>query len=277
MKEHLRVVILGIIMLFSANAFGELVSPPDAASIEAMIANHKTYKSFLRYRVVSEKGLDSIHGTTVKEVSDYKETSDKLDKYKRGLKLISAILQGAGTVIHLGNTLNVTKNNLESYLTLLDDYRKEFLMKGDIFAEDSILYTTSYELFKNLKTQSNQLWQSLIEFEGAIAASSTGITQSTVYETINIMSCVDENMDKIAYSVNSAYYRLWAHMMMRRFYHKKGLYGTSRRKEILEGTFTCWEKAQRIAADVIINRRPMQKSKLLGGGGLLGEQRRKEG
>lgn len=176
MKEHLRVVILGIIMLFSANAFGELVSPPDAASIEAMIANHKTYKSFLRYRVVSEKGLDSIHGTTVKEVSDYKETSDKLDKYKRGLKLISAILQGAGTVIHLGNTLNVTKNNLESYVTLLDDYRKEFLMKGDIIAEDSILYTTSYELFKNLKTQSNQLWQSLTEFEGAIAASSTGIT-----------------------------------------------------------------------------------------------------
>lgn len=67
MKEHLRVVILGVIMLFSANAFGELVSPSDAVSIEAMIGNHKTYKSFLRYRVVSEKGLDSIHGTTVKK------------------------------------------------------------------------------------------------------------------------------------------------------------------------------------------------------------------
>lgn len=277
MKRYVKKIVMLAFMLLSAvTTYADIVKPPDVASIDAMVANHKNYSAFLGVRNVMEAGLDSIHGNTQKQIDNYKDTSDKLDKYKRGLKLIAAILQGAGTVIHFGNTLSNTTHNLSEYLSLIKLYEQEFLLKGNIIAEDTLILTTSQNMLKDLTKQSTALKSSLVEFGAMMVSAEAGFNQATVYETVNILNCINENMDNISTSVNVAYYRLWQHMLLRRFFHKKGLYGTRKRKDILDATVTSWEKAQRAAADVIINRRPLQKKYLLGGHGLLGESKRRE-
>ena len=92
MKRYVKKIVMMTFMLLSAvTTYADVVKPPDLGSIEAMVANHKSYGIFLGSRNVLEAGLDSVHGNTQKQIDNYKDTSEKLDKYKRGLPSTSIL------------------------------------------------------------------------------------------------------------------------------------------------------------------------------------------
>lgn len=252
----------------------------DVPSIEAMITNHKVVRTALDLRYISEMGLHTLQDSTKQKVVSYETVCKWIDKYNRGMEWIQLILQGSSEAIHFGNTFNQAKDNLVGYGELLDDYRKEFLTNIDPFhldviPEDSIIVTTSLELMRNLEKEVPEVYRSLYELGAFVFTTKLGVTQIKLSEMVALMGKANDSMDALAHSINAAYYRLYSHMMLRRGYWKHGLFAHRTKGEIADSAFGSWELAQQIAAQVIITQQPHDWGKSLGGGGLLGERRRK--
>ena len=94
-----------------------------------------------------------------------------------------------------------------------------------------------------------------------------------------MMECLDKintSIDNIDNYIAAAYLELWGYMNVRMGFWKKEIYRARSMKEILNGAYGDWVKAQAKAYTCLQEKKSYQPKQTLGGGGLLGERRRKD-
>lgn len=285
--KHLLLYIISFLVLQIVPLGASAAIVPDEASLKVMISNHKAVSTALNIRAATELGLNTLHNATKEGTKEYERLDSCIAKYERGMNWISTLLQGSAQVVHFGMTVKEAGENLVAYKNLLLAFEREFVegvqVKPEKFKidniklikEDSIVFTTTKEMVERLPSDMKEVYKSLEELVAVVGAGQLGVTQMKLTELVTLLSNLNTSVDALACTINSAYYRLYSYIMMRRGFWKEGLFARRTMKEIVDDATSCWQRSQLAAAKVIIEKRPMDMQKVLGGGGLLGERRRK--
>lgn len=247
----------------------------DKTSIEAMIKNHKQVRGLLEIRVAAELGVLAYHKKNAQKVNDYRVVSDTLDRYRRCFNIVDLILKTGATAFH---TVNVSKRvtaNVKGYWQLVDTYTNKILLHGAVWPSDTIILHTSKKTVEAIEAEAKQLMSSYNDF--ALLLGGKNSPKET--KVLDMMECLDKintSIDNIDDCIAAAYMELWGYMNVRMGFWKKEIYRAKSMQEILNGAYGDWIKAQAKAYTCLQEKRTYQPKQPLGGGGLLGERRRKE-
>lgn len=261
-------------MLFAVGlvSFQNVRAQADEASIEAMIASHKAFRTALDVRLIAELALLDAHKTTARRVEDYKNVNDSLDKYQRSFDLLYTILQGSATAIKTVSTVNRSKSNIEGMLNLLNYYRGNFLMKLNVQVSDTVLITTCNNCINQTRDAVNELWKSYVQIGGYLS----GATECKTANLLDTFESMNESLDDLDRALSSAYSRLWYYMLIRCHYYKPEIFASINVRDIVDGAFGTWMRSAREIGDEIRTKTHTDRTRKLGGSGLLGEYRRKK-
>ncbi len=267
----IRYVFLAILMISAMPTFAQ----DDKTSIEAMIKNHKQVRGLLEIRVAAELGVLAYHKKNAQKVNDYRVVSDTLDRYRRCFNIVDLILKTGATAFH---TVNVSKRvtaNVKGYWQLVDTYTNKILLHGAVWPSDTIILHTSKKTVEAIEAEAKQLMSSYNDF--ALLLGGKNSPKET--KVLDMMECLDKintSIDNIDDCIAAAYMELWGYMNVRMGFWKKEIYRAKSMQEILNGAYGDWIKAQAKAYTCLQEKRTYQPKQPLGGGGLLGERRRKE-
>lgn len=270
-KNMLRYILVTILFL---SAMG-VQAQSDITSLEAMISNHKQLRSVLEVRAIAELGLYTFHTQVSREVNEYKSVSDTLDTYRRCFDILDLLLKGTATAFHGINTYNRIKDNLTGYWKLVDTYNHKILLGGAVWSTDTVIVSTSRRAIEQVTSEAQEIYKSYLDFMLIMG----GKNSPKETKALDLMVCLDRinsSMDRIDESVAAAYLDLWSYMTVRLGFWKKEIFRARSIREIAEGALGRWVKSQTIAYDCLTEKKSYTPRQPLGGGGLLGERRRKQ-
>lgn len=264
--KRLRIYLIFFsVLLFSVPSIAS-IAPTDVTSIEAMISNHKAVRSVLTLRYAAETGVYDMHQTSQKEMTNYKDINNELDKYKRYFDIIDLILKSSATAFHTVNTVKNIKDNLSGYVSLLEEYRTKLLNHGSIWGRDTMIYNTSYNLVNSVKDDLEQTYKSYEELAEIV----TGVRECTTEDLMTTLNSINESLDELANDIYQARMRLWCYMTIRLGYWNKDIYMTKSIKDIVKGSLDHWIHSGIEAAEILHGENITYKT--LGGGSLIGGQ-----
>ena len=272
MERNLGQYIMLCLLCFVASA---AEAQTDPASLEAMIQNHKDVREVLEARNIAELAVFTYHKNVKKSVKDYRTQSDTLDAYRRAFDVLDLLLKGTATAFHTVNTYNRIKSNLTGYWKLVDTYNDKILSKLDMWPSDTIFITTTKGTVQSVTDESRELYQSYYEFF-LLVGGKQAIKESTTRDMMVCLDDINTHMDRIDRCISAAYTKLWGYMTVRLGFWKKDIFRAKSMKEITDGCYGRWVKAQVEALNCLWGQKSYAPSHTLGGGGLLGERRRKE-
>lgn len=247
----------------------------DPASLEAMIQNHKQVRGFLEVRLAAEVGLLKYHKINAEKVNDYRVVSDTLDRYRRCMNIVDLILKTGATAFHTVNASKRVSANIKGYWELVDTYTNKILLHGAVWPTDTIILTTSKKTVNAIEQEAKQLKSSYNDFLLLVG----GKNSPKETRVLDLMECLDKintSIDNIDDCIAAAYTELWGYMTVRMGFWKKEIYRAKSMQEILNGAYGDWVKAQAKAYTCLQEKKSYTPKQSLGGGGLLGERRRKE-
>lgn len=247
----------------------------DPASLEAMIQNHKQVRGVLEVRLAAEVGLLKYHKINAEKVNDYRVVSDTLDRYRRCMNIVDLILKTGATAFHTVNASKRVTANVKGYWELVDTYTNKILLHGAVWPSDTIILTTSKKTVNAIEEEAKQLMSSYNEFVTLLG----GKNSPKETKVLDMMECLDKintSIDNIDDCIAAAYTELWGYMTVRMGFWKKEIYRAKSMQEILNGAYGDWVKAQAKAYTCLQEKKSYTPKQTLGGGGLLGERRRKE-
>ncbi len=267
----MRYTILSILLLVVTG----IKADTDYTSIEAMISNHKTERTVLEIRTLAELGVLKMHQKSAGKVSDYRVVNDTLDRYRRCFDIVDLILQSTSTAFHTVNVYKRISGNVKGYWNLVDTYTNKILLHGAVWPSDTIIFTTSKKTVQTIESEAKELKNSYYEFATLLG----GKMSPKESKVLDLMECLDKintSMDNIDNAIAAAYTELWGYMTVRMGFWKKEIYRAKSMKEIVNGCYGDWIKAQAKAYTCLQEKRTYTPKQSLGGGGLIGERRRKE-
>lgn len=247
----------------------------DPGSLEAMIQNHKQVRGLLEVRVAAEVGLLKYHKINAQKVNDYRVVSDTLDRYRRCMNIVDLILKTGATAFHTVNASKRVTANIKGYWELVDTYTNKILLHGAVWPSDTIILTTSKKTVEAIEAEAKQLKSSYNDFVLLVG----GKNSPKETKVLDLMECLDKintSIDNIDDCIAAAYTELWGYMTIRMGFWKKEIYRAKSMQEILNGAYGDWVKAQAKAYTCLQEKKSYTPKQTLGGGGLLGERRRKE-
>ena len=272
MKRNIfRFFLLATFMIVAVGAKAQ----GDPASLEAMIQNHKKVREVLEIRAAAEIGLLKYHKINAQKVNDYRVVSDTLDRYRRCMNIVDLILKTGATAFHTVNASKRVLANIKGYWELVDTYTNKILLHGAVWPTDTIILTTSKKTVEAIEAEAKQLKSSYNDFLLLIG----GKNSPKETRVLDLMECLDKintSIDNIDDCVAAAYTELWGYMTVRMGFWKKEIYRAKSMQEILNGAYGDWVKAQAKAYTCLQEKKSYTPKQSLGGGGLLGERRRKE-
>lgn len=247
----------------------------DPGSLEAMIQNHKQVRGLMEVRVAAEVGLLKYHKINAQKVNDYRVVSDTLDRYRRCMNIVDLILKTGATAFHTVNASKRVTANIKGYWELVDTYTNKILLHGAVWPSDTIILHTSKKTVEAIEAEAKQLKSSYNDFVLLVG----GKNSPKETKVLDLMECLDKintSIDNIDDCIAAAYTELWGYMTVRMGFWKKEIYRAKSMKEILNGAYGDWVKAQAKAYTCLQEKKSYTPKQTLGGGGLLGERRRKE-
>ena len=272
MKRYfIRFILLAAFMISAVGANAQ----NDPGSLEAMIQNHKKVRGLLEIRLAAEAGLLKYHKINAQKVNDYRVVSDTLDRYRRCMNIVDLILKTGATAFHTVNASKRVTANVKGYWELVDTYTNKILLHGAVWPSDTIILTTSKKTVNTIEEEAKQLMSSYNEFATLIG----GKNSPKETKVLDMMECLDKintSIDNIDDCIAAAYTELWGYMTVRMGFWKKEIYRAKSMQEILNGAYGDWVKAQAKAYTCLQEKKSYTPKQTLGGGGLLGERRRKE-
>lgn len=263
---------LFLCLAFFMSFFG--AKAQDFGSLEAMIQNHKQVRGVLEIRAAAELGVAKFHKESSKKVNEYRVVNDTLDRYRRCFDIVDLILKTGATAFHTVNTYKRVSANLKGYWDLVDTYTNKILLHGAIWPSDTIIFTTSKRTINEIESEAKALQQSYYDF--ALLLGGKNSPKET--KVLDMMECLDKintSMDNIDNSIAAAYMELWGYMTCRMGFWKKEIYRAKSMKDIVNGAYGDWVKSQTKAYNCLLEKKTVKPEQPLGGGGLLGEYRRK--
>ena len=272
MRRNIIRYILVVISFFSVLG---VQAQGDVTSLEMMIKNHKQVRGLLEVRAAAELGVLEYHKLNAKKVNDYRAVSDTLDRYRRCFDVVDLILKTGATAFHTVNASKRVSSNIKDYWNLVDTYTNKILLHGAIWPSDTIILTTSKKTVKAIEAEAKELKSSYNDFVLLVG----GKNSPKETKVLDMMECLDKintSIDNIDNYIAAAYLELWGYMNVRMGFWKKEIYRARSMKEILNGAYGDWVKAQAKAYTCLQEKKSYQPKQTLGGGGLLGERRRKD-
>lgn len=270
-RNIIRLVLLAAFMI---TAIG-MQAQNDPGSLEAMIQNHKQVRGLMEVRVAAEVGLLKYHKINAQKVNDYRVVSDTLDRYRRCMNIVDLILKTGATAFHTVNASKRVTANIKGYWELVDTYTNKILLHGAVWPSDTIILTTSKKTVEAIEAEAKQLKSSYNDFVLLVG----GKNSPKETKVLDLMECLDKintSIDNIDDCIAAAYTELWGYMTVRMGFWKKEIYRAKSMQEILNGAYGDWVKAQAKAYTCLQEKKSYTPKQSLGGGGLLGERRRKE-
>lgn len=270
-RNIIRLVLLAAFMI---TAIG-MQAQNDPGSLEAMIQNHKQVRGLMEVRVAAEVGLLKYHKINAQKVNDYRVVSDTLDRYRRCMNIVDLILKTGATAFHTVNASKRVTANIKGYWELVDTYTNKILLHGAVWPSDTIILTTSKKTVEAIEAEAKQLKSSYNDFVLLVG----GKNSPKETRVLDMMECLDKintSIDNIDDCIAAAYTELWGYMTVRMGFWKKEIYRAKSMQEILNGAYGDWVKAQAKAYTCLQEKKSYTPKQSLGGGGLLGERRRKE-
>lgn len=270
MRTNLQYLFIGLLCFVAQVTKAQT----DPASLEMMISNHKDVREVLEARNIAELVVYNYHKKVKKSVKEYRNESDTLDAYRRAFDVIDLLLKGTATAFHTVNSYQRIKSNLSGYWKLIDTYNDEILSKLDIWPTDSILFTTTKSTIETVTKESKELYKSYSDFF-LVVGGEYAIKESSTRDMMVCLDDINAHMDRIDQCISEAYLKLWGYMTVRLGFWKKDIFRAKSMKQIADGCYGRWVKAQVAALNCLWGKKSYVTSHPLGGGGLLGEQRRK--
>lgn len=271
MGKKIHTYLLAALFLF---AVAEAKAQTDPASLEAMISNHKTVRTVLEVRAIAELGVYNYHKNSATAAKEYKNINDSLDLYRRAFDVIDLLLKGTATAFHGVNTYNRVKSNLTGYWKLVDTYNRKILSHGAVWTSDTLILNTSRRAVEEVAKEASEIYTSLYDLS-TIVAGKNSPKEARTSDLMIILDKINSSMDHIDASIHQAYLDLWSYMTVRIGYWKKEIYMARDIKDIVNDAYGRWKKSQNEAAECSREHKSYSHEPL-GGGGLLGERRRKE-
>lgn len=272
MKRHIIITILTIVLSFVSSIADAQI---DKGSIEAMIANHKDVAVALEIRTGAELGVSKMHKKSAKKVAEYRATSDSLDRYKRCFQMVDLLLKTGATAFHTVRTYRSVSGNLKGYWNLLKTYNDKILSNGDVWKSDIMIYETSKKAVNDVADEADELYKSYLDFTLLIGGKNSP-KETRIVDMMESIDKINASMDRIDNIIGNAYLELWSYMTCRLGYWKKDLFRMKTMKEMADGAYSNWVKAQMKAYSCLQQKKSYKLSSTLGGGGLIGERRRKK-
>lgn len=216
----------------------------DVSTVEAMVADHKRIRSVLIARSTVEQANQILHDASKDANVGYKELNIELDKYTRCFDIIDLILQGTSTVFSVKNTISDVSDKVDKYKELLEDYSEKCLLRGDVVSSDTIIIGISKRTIERISGDADDLinsFKSLLAIYAAGAA--TNVTESKTVLMITVLRDINNSLDDIRLSINTAYIDLWKYIRVRTTYWKNVIYQARSLHEIANDAFSRWKTA----------------------------------
>ena len=229
----------------------------DYATLEAMIADHKTIRGPIQKRAALETVNQELHDASSEKVMDYKDVNDQLDRYTRCFEILDVVYNSLSVSLNLYNTTVDVRNKLVSIKDLLERYRaciimkqlgqfedigkvlsgvkdvgsisgatewwrdaRELYLQGTVVVpEDTIILVIGRDMVKNVGEKAEDIYKSFVTLVGY----ATGALACSTEGLLITIQGLDEQITALRKIVDDGHFLLYRYIHMRTGYWYKGV------------------------------------------------------
>lgn len=215
-----RIILMIVCFSGHLNVNAQVVAPPDVATVEAYINDHKQQRSLLLARATLEESNALLHKASKVTNRDYKDINDQLDRYIRAFDIIDLVYSTVSTGFNVYNTYNDVTDKISKYKKMLNDYHEVILKRLRVEPADTLLLFVNGRAIASIAAECQNLYTTLTVIAG-YATSQTCCTTSTL---MAMVESIDASLTRIRNIINSAYNQTWKFIQVRTRLWKSELY-----------------------------------------------------
>lgn len=213
----------------------------DAATVEALIDDHKRIRSDLLARSGLEQANQLLHDYAQAAAVDYDSLNVKLDKYTKCFDLIDIIYNGGMAVMNVYTTSSDVTQRIGQLEQLIEKFVTECAARGNILSSDTLIIGACRRCVSMVISDGEELIKSLVDL-GQYAAG----REITTEGLMDVIMSINEHLDNIRNGVDHTYYVIWKYVTIRTHYYKRQtLYNAKTVREMCDEAFGRWRTVTR--------------------------------
>lgn len=229
-------------MLLSVSAKAQFVG--DIASIEALIADHKSHQKFLLLRQITESSVYILHNTSQSTTRDLKDINKELDKYRRAFDWLTLVLDALETGVNtytLINEMTSSTGTVHKYNALIDDYYNKCVKTGNVCIEDTLIVSIARGCIKNIEGDVRELKIAMADLL-LLCSGQLQCTTFTLSMIFNRLNNAIVNIDRV---LHRCYFESFKFISARTSFWKRSIHKDSKyKKNISHEAVERWVKSR---------------------------------
>ena len=214
----------------------------DAATVEALIDDHKRVRSVLLARSGVEQANQLLHDYAQAAAVDYDSLNVKLDKYTKCFDIIDIIYNSGMAVMNVYTTSTDVTQRIGQLEQLIEKFATECAARGNILSSDTLIIGACRRCVSMVISDGEELIKSLIE----LAQYATGLHHITTAGLMDVIMSINEHLDNIRNGVDHTYFVIWKYVTIRTHYYKRQtLYNAKTVREMCNEAFGRWRTVTR--------------------------------
>ena len=141
--------------------------------------------------------------------------------------------------MNAATTYTDVKKRINDYRSLIDEYNEKLLLRGNIQMGDTLIISVGAKAMEQIAEDGKDIYASLT----AIIAYGTGQVPCNTSKLIDIILHIDESLDNIRKTINTAYMITWRYIQIRLTYYKGEVYRNRNVREIGAEALGRWKKS----------------------------------
>lgn len=211
----------------------------DMTSYWALDDDYNRLKRVLENRAVVEHANELLHKYSKDANVEYKDINEALDKYSKWFDIIDIIITSGTTIINVKNTYDDVKDRLEQIGILINKFKDECALKGNIISSDTIIINACVSCVEKCADDGEELVKSFKQ----LALYVSGKIDCKSETLLLILNNVNKSLDRIKETIDHTYYVLWKYITIRTHYWKKELWRAKSLQEMANDAFSRWKWA----------------------------------
>jgi hypothetical protein len=172
-------------------------------------------------------------------VENHYEVNVSLDEFTRLFDVLDLIANSTTTVMNAATTYTDVRKRINDYRSLIDEYNEKLLLRGNIQMGDTLIISVGAKAMEQIAEDGKDIYASLT----AIIAYGTGQVPCNTSKLIDIILHIDESLDNIRKTINTAYMITWRYIQIRLTYYKGEVYRNRNVREIGAEALGRWKKS----------------------------------
>ena len=211
----------------------------DMTSYWALDDDYNRLKRVLENRAAVEHANELLHKYSKDANVEYKDINEALDKYSKWFDIIDIIVTSGTTIINVKNTYDDVKDRLEQIGILINKFKDECALKGNIISSDTIIINACVSCVEKCADDGEELVKSFKQ----LALYVSGKIDCKSETLLLILNSVNKSLDRIKETIDHTYYVLWKYITIRTHYWKKELWRAKSLQEMANDAFSRWKWA----------------------------------